>query len=97
MAHDILVHLSKVDARAHLDATLALGAACIYMLNACFTHPAEGFGLKSLIDTAHIHLDTQFIGVHFEPLFCLAGRNRKMHVLNSDGHDLHEEGYLMVD
>lgn len=35
-----------------MEATLALGAICVYMLNACFTRPAEGFGWESLIETA---------------------------------------------
>ncbi|KAG1722084.1 hypothetical protein EDD22DRAFT_790496, partial [Suillus occidentalis] len=38
----VLVNLSKADPKARsTDATLALGAVCIYMLNACFTRPAE--------------------------------------------------------
>jgi hypothetical protein len=52
--HFVLVILSKVDAKAHsTDATLALGAVCIYMLDTCFTRPAEGFGWEKLIETAY--------------------------------------------
>ncbi|KAG0693109.1 hypothetical protein DFH29DRAFT_1007643 [Suillus ampliporus] len=51
--HLVLINLVKADARACcLDSTLALGAVCIYMLNACFTRPAEGFGWESLIETS---------------------------------------------
>jgi hypothetical protein len=48
----VLVNLSKVDAKARsTDATLALGAVCIYMLDTCFTCPAKGFGWEKLIET----------------------------------------------
>ncbi|KAG1861526.1 hypothetical protein DFJ58DRAFT_872254 [Suillus subalutaceus] len=43
------VSRSLPDVRARsLDDTLALGAVCVYMLNACFTGPAEDFGWERL-------------------------------------------------
>lgn len=47
----MLKDLVKADSRARtLDPTLGLGAICIYMMNACFTRPAEGFGWENLIE-----------------------------------------------
>lgn len=47
----VLKSLQKADGRVRsMDANLALGAVCIYMANACFHRPAEGFGWENLIE-----------------------------------------------
>lgn len=47
----MLKNLAKADPRVRtLDPTLGLGATCIYIMNACFTRPAEGFGWEVLIE-----------------------------------------------
>lgn len=44
-------NLAEADPRVRaLDSTLGLEAACIYIMNACFTRPAEGFGWEDLIE-----------------------------------------------
>jgi hypothetical protein len=44
--------LAEADAKARaLEPTLVLGAVSIYIRNACFTRPAEGFGWESLLES----------------------------------------------
>jgi hypothetical protein len=47
----VLLNLAKADGRIRsMDSIMALGAICIYMSNASFTRPAEGFGWEDLIE-----------------------------------------------
>jgi hypothetical protein len=55
----VLRNLAEADAKAcALEPMLVLGAVSIYICNACFTRPAEGFGWESLLEScAHQTLE----------------------------------------